>query len=80
MVSGAADEGGTPPSKAGVLGKAQGNGLPHARCQSLPIGPEIPCGQAHAVGMPSIAPSPALSLWRGRSGQAGSALKARRKG
>lgn len=65
MVSGAVDEGGTPPSKAGGLGRAQGSGLPRTRCQSLPTGPEIPHGQAHAVAMPSIAPSPALSPWRG---------------
>lgn len=68
-------EGGTPPSKAGGLGGAQGRGLTHTRCQSLLTRPEIPHSQAHA----SSAPSPALSPWPGRSGQAGSAPRAERR-
>lgn len=68
--------GGTPLSKAGGLGRAQGTGLTYTRCQSLLTGPEIPHSQAHA----SSALSPALSPWPGRSGQAGSAPRAERKG
>lgn len=43
--SGAVGEGGTPLSKAGGLGRAQGKRLTHTRCQSLLTGPEIPHSQ-----------------------------------